>query len=223
MIILAYPTVRIEYYGRDNPGFEFRQRQKIALLQNIPTSSGVHLPYLSMDSGDLPGMMLPGERLTSHLHLLTRLRMSGVLSPPSLHSFKACTGANLTSRFTHCRGCWLNSRIGLHSLEILLASAGNRTRFLRPPACGLVTIPTEPSQLPPICVALKSSAAWLGLVRLVSDQQVLSSSAYSEIISNVELLHRTRHRYQASGRSSVLTTRVLAVAVCPRWEASIAR
>jgi hypothetical protein len=33
---------------------------KIALLQNIPTSSGAHLPYLSMDSGDLPGMMLPG-------------------------------------------------------------------------------------------------------------------------------------------------------------------
>jgi hypothetical protein len=31
-----------------------------------------------------------------------------------------------------------------------LASAGNRTRFLWPPACGLATIPTEPSYLPPV-------------------------------------------------------------------------
>jgi len=62
VITLAYPSVRIECYGLDNPGFEFQQRQKIALLEIIPTSSSAHLPYLSMDNGDLLGMMLPGER-----------------------------------------------------------------------------------------------------------------------------------------------------------------
>jgi len=62
VITLAYPSVRIECYGLDNPGFEFQQRQKIALLQITPTSSGAHLPYLSMDYGDLPRMMIPGGR-----------------------------------------------------------------------------------------------------------------------------------------------------------------
>jgi hypothetical protein len=150
VIILAYSSVRIECYGLDNPRFKFQQRQKIDLLQNIPTSFDAHLPHLSIDSGDLPGMMLLGGETDVSPHLLPRLRMSGVLSPLSLHPSRRVTGTNLTLRFTHCRGCWLNSRIGLHSSKIPLASAGIRTRFLWPSACSLVTIRTELSKLAPV-------------------------------------------------------------------------
>lgn len=150
MIILAYPSVRIECYGLNKPGFEFQQRQKIALLQNIPTSSGAHLPYLSMDCGDLPGMMLPGGETDLSSQSIAEVEnvWSFISTLPQVIQGVYKDKFNLT--FTHCRGCWLNSRIGLHSLEIPLVSAGNRTRFLWPPACGLVTILTVSSQLPPV-------------------------------------------------------------------------
>lgn len=138
----------------DIPGFELQQRQKIALLQNITTSSNTHLPYLPMYSGDLPGMKLPGGKTD--------------LSPPSIAeaenewSFISILSKRAQGQI-YLQIKHLSDRSALFG-DKSLASVGSRTRFLCPPACVLVIIPTEPSQIPPVNLSrtkIVSRVAWV--------------------------------------------------------------
>jgi hypothetical protein len=57
-------------------------------FQNIPTGSGYW--------GFLPGGKRPGAKVTIHLHLVSKLKMSGVIPLLPLYAFMGWTGKNYT-------------------------------------------------------------------------------------------------------------------------------
>ena len=72
----------------------------ISLLQIIQTGSGAHLAFCSMGTGFLPrGQSRRGGRLTTHIHLVPRLRMSGAVPLLPLYAFMAWTGKTLIYLF----------------------------------------------------------------------------------------------------------------------------
>jgi len=67
-------------YGPDNLGLESRQGQTLFLIQNAQTGFGAHTASYFMYTGDFcRGLSGQGVKLTTHLHLVSRLRMSGAI------------------------------------------------------------------------------------------------------------------------------------------------
>lgn len=66
-------------------------------LQNAQTGSGAHRAYCSIGRrGSLPeGTAGQCVKLTDHLHLVSRLRLSGTIALLPLHAFMEWTGPNL--------------------------------------------------------------------------------------------------------------------------------
>ena len=61
-----------------------------SFLQNVQTASGAHPALYSMGSGVLSrGYSGRGVKLTTHLHLVPRLRMSGAIPLIPLYAFMA--------------------------------------------------------------------------------------------------------------------------------------
>jgi hypothetical protein len=64
------------------------------VFENVQTDSGAHPVSHSMGTGDsFPGVKRP--RMTTHLHLVSRLRMSGAIPQFHLHKFMACIWSTL--------------------------------------------------------------------------------------------------------------------------------
>jgi hypothetical protein len=83
-------------YGPDNLGLESRQGQIFFLLQNAQTGFGAHTASYFMGTGDFcRGLSGRGVKLTTRLHLVSRLRMSGAIS---LILFMAWKGTTLPLR-----------------------------------------------------------------------------------------------------------------------------
>ena len=77
-------SIRQLGYGLGGPGFDF------LLFLNDQTGHGAHLPSNSMDTGVISqGQSGQGVKVTTHLHLLPKLRKSGATSLlPSMPSWR---------------------------------------------------------------------------------------------------------------------------------------
>jgi hypothetical protein len=81
-------------------------RDKEFFLQNVQTISGVHPGFYSLGAGGCffpKGLISLGIRLTTHLHLVSRARISGAIPP--LSKMPALCGQ--TAAVFHERGQWM--------------------------------------------------------------------------------------------------------------------
>ena len=85
--------------------FEFRQRQNIFLLQNPGTEGGAHTASCLVGTGVFsPEVNRSSLKLTTHLHILSRLGMSGALPLLPLYTSMARKSTTLCYFFT-CFSC----------------------------------------------------------------------------------------------------------------------
>jgi hypothetical protein len=65
------------------------------LLLDVQTSSGAHPVPATLSRGGGGGGSVRDVKLTGHLHLVPRLKMSGVVPPVPPHALMTCIGAAL--------------------------------------------------------------------------------------------------------------------------------
>lgn len=77
-----------------DPGIDFRQGQSCSLLQTIQTVREVHQASYSIDDITVRSLWNSGRcvKLTTHIHLVLRLRMSVVMPLLPLYTFIVWTG-----------------------------------------------------------------------------------------------------------------------------------
>lgn len=103
------------------------------LLQNVQSGSGAHPAYYLMGTRSFPGRVWIGGdvKVTTHIHLVPRSRMSGVLPLLPASAFMVWTGKH----FTFYQPC-MGSCIRLHRVQsegdlrmwTVLVSSGERRR-----------------------------------------------------------------------------------------------
>jgi hypothetical protein len=72
----------------DDPMFEYRDWQIFSLFWNVQTGSGAHPASYLMSTGDsFTGQSARGVILNTRIHLVSMLRMPGVVLPLPLHGF----------------------------------------------------------------------------------------------------------------------------------------
>jgi hypothetical protein len=99
-------------YGLKNPGFESSQRQEIYRFcetsrSAVDTSTSYSIGTVALSRG-WDGR---GARLTTHLHLVPKLRMSEAIPPFPIHVFMVCVGTILHKRErnkTQDKTIWFN-------------------------------------------------------------------------------------------------------------------
>jgi hypothetical protein len=70
------------------PGLDSRQKRGTSLHHRVQTGSGAHpASYPTGTGGSFPGVKRRGVKLTTHLHLVPRLRMRGDIYPLPLYIF----------------------------------------------------------------------------------------------------------------------------------------
>jgi len=67
----------------------------MSLLKKLQTTSGANPASFNGFPGLFEGVKRPGREVTTRLHLVLRLKMSGAIPLLPMHNFMACTGKNL--------------------------------------------------------------------------------------------------------------------------------